>query len=81
MQCTAAGHENTEGMACRGVRVERNVRLGRGVESFHGASAYSFWCCTSRVNPRCTALPSRGAEVQKTLERLFDNLTTAVVLG
>jgi hypothetical protein len=29
---TNAGHENAEGMACIGVRVERPVRLGRVVE-------------------------------------------------
>ena len=68
-------------MADLGVCVERNARLGREVEGFHVAPAYSFWCCTSRVNPRCTALPSRGAEVPKALERLLDHLTTAVVLG
>jgi hypothetical protein len=42
-------------MANVGVRVERFVRLGRGVEGLEVAHYLHFWCCTSHVNPRWRA--------------------------
>ena len=40
-------------MADVGVHVELTVRLGRGVEGFHSASACRFGCCTCYVKLRC----------------------------
>jgi len=39
-------------MASVGVRVERFVRLGRGVEGLEVTHYLHIWCSTSRVNPR-----------------------------
>ena len=37
------GHENAEGMAHVGVRVEPTVRLGHGVEGFHSTADCGFF--------------------------------------
>ena len=39
---TNTGHQNAEGMACVGVRVEPTVRLGRVVEDVHSARTTVF---------------------------------------
>ena len=40
---TDMGHENAEGMAHVGVRVEPTVRLGHGVEGFHSTADCGFF--------------------------------------
>src|SRR5690606_16702150 len=54
-QGTNSGHKNAEGMAAVGVHVELTVRLARGVEGFHSASACRFGCCTCYVKLNCGA--------------------------
>ena len=49
---TNTGHENAEGMASVGVRVEPTVRLVRGVEGFYDALTDSFGRCILYVNSR-----------------------------
>ena len=51
LEGTNISHEDAEGMAYVGVRVEPTVRLGREVEGFHGTLACNLGRCTSRVNP------------------------------
>ena len=50
LEGTNIGHENAEGMAYVGVRVEPTVRLGREVEGFKREHC----CCTFCVNRRRT---------------------------
>ena len=56
---TTAGHENAEGMACRGVRVERPVRLVADVWWFNCLPVIGNYSNDSSV-PQCEHFSTRG---------------------